>query len=137
MAKITINDKYLFDQMNLFGTYQDESYERSAAYAWGGTGSVPMDLSADTQMKFGGPNFVPGFNMNKAANAVRGNFSTRMMSFNEQSGFLNVGLKALLDDSENIESLNTVSADDFEYYVDETATATNGGKPTASGSGDT
>ena len=124
MGKITINDAYLSNQEYVFTVYEDGS-------------DILMNgpISVDLRLKTGGPDYTPGLDLKAAAEKVRVNFAARATMFNEQSGFLRNGIPGLLENSHNIESLNKVSADDFEYYVEETSSGGGTGTPSGSTTG--
>ena len=131
--KITINEAYLKSRITDFTNYEADSADRSTNFTWTASDpslavhSVSGNLSADPQIRAGAAAFQPTADLVAGAKAVQTNFSTRMSQFNEQSGFLADGLQALVDNSQHIEDLNTMTADDFGYYVDET---TSGGGTT-------
>ena len=121
MGIITINETYLNERVKIFAKYESDSYDLSTG-----------PLSEEVRIKPGGPAFAAGQDLKKNANLVRNNFNTRATQFNQQSGFLRNGLTSLLDNSEKIETLNTMSAEDFGYYVEESAS---GGGNSAGGGG--
>ena len=116
--KITINEAYLNARKEQFKGYDEEAYARLYPFNWGG--GTQANLSVALRMATGRKGFQPGEDLYNAAEAVRGNFLTRMKQFKEQSSFLYSGLEEFLDDQETIQDLNKVTATEFNDYVDET-----------------
>jgi hypothetical protein len=128
---ITINESYLLDRIRNYTDYENESDDRLQSFLWQPVagGSVQGNLSVELPLKLGAASFSPASDLVTNAGAVRTNFLTRMTAFNEQSGFLRNGLQSLLDNSETIESLNTMTADEFGSYVDETSSGSSSSGP--------
>ncbi|GLY33787.1 hypothetical protein [Kineosporia sp. NBRC 101731] len=130
--KITINEAYLKARITDFTNFDTEAYNRLHTFNWGG--NLTANLTTALRMGTGKDGFTPGKDLYTAAEGVRSNFSTRMTQFKEQSQHLYSGLQDLLDDQEEIQSLNNITASEFGDYVGET---TSGLGTTTTGNGET
>ncbi|GAB6901836.1 hypothetical protein [Kineosporia succinea] len=128
---IVINEAYLKARKTDFANFYDQAVSRLGYHSW--TTGQTFNLSQKLVMPSGGGKFTPGTNLYNAAEAVRENFAGRMGQFKIQSENLYEGLDDLLENQEEIQNLNNITADEFGYYVEEVASGpatTSGGQTT-------
>jgi hypothetical protein len=92
-----------------------EFKKRADYYPWASTGSASIEYPFN--LKLGGPAATEPQNLIRAINTIRTNLAERFQLTYGDSDALAGGIKALLADTDAVEDLNGMTADEFGSYV--------------------
>lgn len=115
---IVINETYL---QHLQTTYTDQvdDIDRlyGKVYPYGALPESSVDITKPFTMKLGGANFNEAIDLVTAIDGVRSGVAGRFKSGRGEIYTLEFGIKFLLADADATEQLNTLSAEQFEYFM--------------------
>ncbi|MEU5941629.1 hypothetical protein ABZ807_21135 [Micromonospora sp. NPDC047548] len=118
MQNIVINESYL---RKLQATYADQVDEidlmYGKVYPYGALPESKVDFTKPFKLHLGAKGFTEAEDLASAIDATRSGLATRFKSARGEISMLEYGIKFLLADSEATEQLNTLSAEQFEYFM--------------------
>jgi hypothetical protein len=118
MQNIVLNEEYL---RQLQATYTElvDDIDRmyGKVYPFGSLPESIVDFTQEFRLRVGGEGFTEAVELVPRINAVRAGLAERFKSVRGELNTLEWGIKFLLQDAEDTEHLNTLSAADFDRYM--------------------
>lgn len=119
---IVINEEFLTRLQSRYAGHVD-TFDRllGKVYPYGPLPASNVDISRPFVLKLGGANFTEAQDVAGVLDGSRAGVVTRCTKSRDEIYTLEHGIKFLLADSDATEQLNTLSADQFEYFMPKTA----------------
>jgi hypothetical protein len=132
VGDIVIGEQFINDVITTLGAIA-ETIPDAQQGQWATT-DIPMDLSAPV-CRAGAAGFPHGVSLAKHVKDRGHDLNENLEKYNTTITQFKAGLRTLLDDTDKVESLNSMSANDFARYFDTGTGGTGGSGTGGSGTG--
>jgi len=119
---ITIDEATLKRLQVEYESLTDELKLRADSYPWSSTADVTIE--SPFYLQLGGGSFTEATALVKKLEKIRTNLAERFQLTYQDADGLAVGIKALLKDTDAVENLNDMTADEFASFVQIAADST-------------
>jgi hypothetical protein len=119
---IVINEEYLKKLQREYAELVDqlEKLDRKV-YRYGNLPESNVDITQQFKLRFGGAKFSEGLEAATRINEIREGLVQRLKRVRAELYTLEHGVKFLLNDSDAVEQLTTLSSEQFEYFMPKSA----------------
>lgn len=119
---IVINQTYLQGLQTRYASLVDDIDRLyGKVYPYGALPGSHVDITKPFIFKLGGANFTEAQDVAGVVDATRAGVVARFKAARAEIYTLEYGIKFLLADSDAVEQLSTLSAEQFEYFMPKTA----------------
>ena len=122
MSDIVINEEFLRTRQKRYAEHVD-TFDRllGKVYVYGALPASHVDIKKPFILKLGGANFTEAQDVAGVVDGTRSGVVDRMTKSRGEIYVLEHGIKFLLADSTATEQLNTLDAQQFEYFMPKNA----------------
>ncbi|SNQ46307.1 conserved hypothetical protein [Frankia canadensis] len=131
---IVIDEATLTRLKTEYATLLDDIDTRMSTYKWGNSPGSRLNLDEQFPLRLGGADFAAAVSLAKDLEKIRQNLTGRIGDTYTNASNLRWGLEYLLADTNHIEPLNKMTAEEFESYIPTSTTTPGSGSSSGSGS---